>query len=78
MVRFAITSFAFVACIASLTACGPVSFFVSYEGAPAMGLNWHVCFGGGECPEGWACTKDGCEWCGDEPGAQTRCTEGND
>lgn len=61
-----------------VTACGPVSFFVSYEGAPAFGLNWHVCLGGFECPEGYACTKDGCEWCGDTPGVLTRCTEGND
>lgn len=28
--------------------------------------------------EGYACVKDGCEWCGDEDGVATRCTNGND
>ena len=39
---------------------------------------WHSCAGGGSCREGWACVKDGCEWCGDGAGVQTRCSNGND
>ena len=39
----------------------------------------HECQGEGgthwSCEEGWACVRDGCEWCG--PG-ETRCTAGND
>lgn len=42
------------------------------------GTEYHICEGGGSCQEGYACVKDGCEWCGDGDGVATRCTEGSD
>jgi len=48
---------------------------VSRAAAPVKGEERHTCEGGGTCPEGWACSRFGCSWCG--PG-DTRCTAGND
>jgi len=45
---------------------------------PGDASEWHVCPGGGVCREGWACVAGGCEWCGDDDGVATRCTQGND
>ena len=42
------------------------------------GKEYHSCADGSICQEGYACTKDGCEWCGSDDGVATRCTEAND
>lgn len=45
------------------------------------GDEWHSCPNGTACREGYACVKDGCEWCGDDSRIDqqlTRCTLGND
>ena len=46
------------------------------------GREMHTCIGyqraAFDCEEGYACTRFGCEWCGDDDGAQTRCTWGVD
>lgn len=55
------------------------SSFVSRAAPSFDGKEWHTCYGGGMCMEGWACVKDGCEWCGDDHAVGgTRCTAGND
>lgn len=62
------------------TATAPFAGF-SRAAAPAEGSARHTCPGtGGYCDEGYACTKDGCEWCGDDDmfSTETRCSAGND
>jgi hypothetical protein len=64
----------------ALAGCGGVTpLYVSHATAPHDGQEWHSCAPVAgvsvECPEGYACVKDGCEWCG--PG-ETRCTGGVD
>jgi hypothetical protein len=56
-------------------------WYPSHAVAPPPGQTddreWHSCKRPGmSCPEGWACVKRGCEWCG--PGDETRCAVGND
>ena len=52
-------------------------WYVSHATAPSGGHEWHSCKGGYDCMEGYACVKDGCEWCGGDD-VETRCTAGND
>jgi hypothetical protein len=66
------TRFAYL--VALISACTPLPMNVSHATAPSGGREWHSC-AGFDCPEGFACTKDGCEYCG--PG-ETRCSNGND
>lgn len=61
-----------------VAACGPPLAYVSHAGSPFGDIEAHVCVDLGECEEGWACVPDGCEWCDDDDGVPTRCTEGND
>jgi hypothetical protein len=42
------------------------------------GREMHTCFDGSECEEGYACTRFGCEFCGDDDGVETRCTDYED
>lgn len=66
----------------SLSACINIGhdpdWYISHGTSIHNGNEYHSCKGGGECMEGYACVKDGCEWCGDEDGVATRCTNGND
>lgn len=54
------------------------NWYVGHVTGGPGATGWHTCKGGGACREGWACVKDGCEWCGDADGVGTRCTNGND
>ena len=70
-----------------LLACGPLPAWIPHTVAPSGGRAMHSCSVRlGEavgprrmCEEGYACVRDGCEWCGDTAdGVKTRCTEGDD
>jgi len=67
-----------VAVVAASTAGGCTPFYGGHASAPHDGYEWHTCEDGSECREGYACTRHGCEWCGDDDGVRTRCTEGMD
>jgi len=59
------------------TACGPTTaLYIGHITDVRDGREWHSCAGGGECEMGWACVKDGCEWCGND--RDTRCTSSLD
>lgn len=68
----------------SIVGCGHTpTFTMGYSTAPPSNelysREYHHCPGGGDCPEGWACTAQGaCEWCGDNDGVATRCTDAMD
>jgi len=70
-----------------LVACGPLPALIPHAAAPVNGIEMHTCsvrLGDTSerhrtCPKGYACVRDGCEWCGDAAdGVQTRCTDGED
>lgn len=63
-----------------LVSCGHVTPWHPGVGSyPSNGHEWHSCPGlPFDCWEGYSCTRDGCEWCGDDDGVETRCTNGND
>jgi hypothetical protein len=74
---------------AACTVTPSSTWHVSRAAPPPAGVHdsreWHTCRafvdptapGPRECPEGYACTRNGCEWCGDGNG-ETRCRDGND
>lgn len=61
-----------------IVGCAPLRPFYLGHGTSHDGRQWHTCANGIECLEGYACTKDGCEWCGDDDGIETRCTNALD
>jgi len=70
-----------------LVSCGPLPAWIPHASTPVGGIEMHTCsrrlgdttLPGRTCEEGYACVRDGCEWCGDTAdGARTRCTEGDD
>lgn len=61
--------------------CAPLQPFYFGHGTSHDGVEYHTCRTATdhwECREGYACSKDGCEWCGDEDGVDTRCTNALD
>jgi hypothetical protein len=77
----------FAVILLALAACGPLPAWIPHASAPVGGVEMHTCsvrLGDTTkrhrvCQEGYACVRDGCEWCGDAAGGMmTRCTEGDD